>query len=180
MILIRSSMNSAVFWAISFLSLLVLRLYISNSWLMKSCPRCRLEFFRDITATEVVLEVGSILRFSQYALATFIGELILAVMWRIFWVEDSSVVSFFTISESGDWKKAKVPSSIGKTAGSFSKCFWYSFLPIVTPTSKLPFGCNDISTIIGSLNFSASCGVRLTRTGEVLYIFLEGNSSSSV
>ncbi|TSE41086.1 hypothetical protein EH213_05396 [Bacteroides thetaiotaomicron] len=58
-------MNSAVFCAISFLSLFVFRLYISNNWLMKSCPRRRLEFFKEITATEVVLEVGSIVRFAQ-------------------------------------------------------------------------------------------------------------------
>ena len=177
-ILIRSSINSAVFWAISFLSLFVLRLYISNNWLIKSCPRCKLEFFNEITATEVVLEVGSIFRFSQYARATFIGDLILAVICRIF--EDASIVSFFNDKESGDWKKAKVPSSIGNTAGNFSKCFWYSLSPTVTFTSKPPSPYNAISTTIGSVSFSASCGVKLTKTGEVLYIFFEGNPSSSV
>ena len=46
------------------LSLFVLILYISNNLLIKSLPRCTFEFFNDMTATEVVLEVGSIVTVS--------------------------------------------------------------------------------------------------------------------
>ena len=74
-------------------------------------------------------------------------------------------------------KKAKVPSSIGNTAGNFSKCFWYSLSPTVTFTSKPPSPYNAISTTIGSVSFSASCGVKLTKTGEVL--LKEGSHNSS-
>ena len=179
-ILIRSSINSAVFWAISFLSLFVLRLYISSNWLIKSCPHCKLEFFNEITATEVVLEVGAIDKLLQYPFATLIGLLIVAVIWRTFFSNRGTFVPSCKVTESTSWKKANVPSSVGKIAGSFSKCFWYPFSPTVTFTSILPLGCSIISTTIGELSFSASWGVKLTCTGDVLYKLLAGNSSSSL
>ena len=163
MISIRSSMNSAVLWATSFLSLLALILYISSNLLIKSLPRRALEFFNDITTTEVIFDVGDIDRELVYLFATEEGLLIKAVICRscvtLSGRTDDSV-SLFT-------KKATVPSSVGNTAGNFSNCFRYSFSPIVICTSIAPAGCKVMFTFIECGSLSASCGVKLTTTGEV-------------
>ena len=77
---IRSSMKSAVFWAISFLSLFALILYISSNLLMKSLPRRISEFFNEITTTEVFFEVGDIERALAYPFATDKGLFMKAVI----------------------------------------------------------------------------------------------------
>ena len=78
-----------------------------------------------MTATEVVLEVGSIVIFLQYAFATAKGLLIVAVILRVIFSEPvvSSNVLLEDDIESDVRKKASVPRSVGKTAGNFSKCF---------------------------------------------------------
>ena len=172
----RSSINSAVFCAISFLSLFVLRLYISSNWLIKSCPRRKLEFFKETVTTEVVCEVGTITKFPQYPLATFMGQLMVAVICRAPWTEEAPSTGI----ESVAWKKEIVPRSVGRMAGNFSKCFWISLSSIFTFTSKLPCGCTTISTTMSFFSFSASCGVMFTCTGEVLYNSFEGMRSSSL
>ena len=93
--------------------------------MIKSFPRCTFEFFNDMTATEVVLEVGSIVIFLQYAFATAKGLLIVAVILRVVFSEAvvSSNILLEDEIESGVRKKANVPLSVGKTAGNFSKCF---------------------------------------------------------
>ena len=93
--------------------------------MIKSLPRCTFEFFNDMTATEVVLEVGSIVIFLQYAFATAKGLFIVAVILRVVFSESvvSSNVLLEDDIESGVRKKASVPRSVGKTAGNFSKCF---------------------------------------------------------
>ena len=78
-----------------------------------------------MTATEVVLEVGSIVIFLQHHFATAKGLLIVAVILRV--VFSGSVISSNVLlednTESGVRKKANVPLPVGKTAGNFSKCF---------------------------------------------------------
>ena len=92
--------------------------------MIKSLPRCTFEFFNDMTATEVVLEVGSIVIFLQYPFATAKGLLIVAVILRVVFSESVFFSNIFLDNtESGVRKKANVPLSVGKTAGNFSKCF---------------------------------------------------------
>ena len=81
-ILIRSLINSLVFSATSFLSLFVFRLYISINLLIKSRARCIFVFINETTATEVVLEVGTILNDSWYPFATPNGRLTTARICR--------------------------------------------------------------------------------------------------
>lgn len=148
-------------------------------WVAIGISQCCLVGRLYITATEVVFEVGSIVILLQYHLATRKGLFIVAVILRTFFAKSTSSVPL-EIKESGLMKKANVPLAVGKTAGNLSKCFWNSSSPTFTFISKLPCGCKAISTIIGSSNNSASCGIKLTCTGEVLYISFAGNSSSSL
>ena len=78
-----------------------------------------------MTATEVVLEVGSIVIFLQHHFATVKGLLIVAFILRVVFSEAvvSSNVLLEDEIESGVRKKANVPLSVGKTSGNFSKCF---------------------------------------------------------
>ena len=78
-----------------------------------------------MTATEVVLEVGSMVIFLQYHFAIAKGLFIVAVILRVVFSESvlSSNILLEDNTESGVRKKANVPLSVGKTAGNFSKCF---------------------------------------------------------
>jgi len=67
-------------------------------------PRCTFEFFKDMTATEVVLEVGSIVILPQYPFATAKGLLITAVILR-------TVLSTPTISFD-DFLEGNIESSV--------------------------------------------------------------------
>ena len=72
-----------------------------------------------------------------------------------------------------------VPTSVGNTAGSLSKCLLYSFKPTFKFTSKPPSCVSFISIIATPGKLSASCAVKFTIIGEVLYNSFLGNSSSS-
>ena len=67
-------------------------------------PRCTFEFFKDMTATEVVLEVGSIVILPQYPFATAKGLLITAVTLR--------TVPFTPTISSDDFLEGNIESSV--------------------------------------------------------------------
>ena len=173
-ILIRSLINSLVFSATSFLSLFVFRLYISINLLIKSCPRCIFVFINETTATEVVFEVGAISNAHWYPFATPKGWLTTALIFRT-----TLCPTIFPFDKESFNVNPNVPASVGNTAGSLSKCLLYSFKPIFRFTSRPPSGDNFISTKATFGNLSASCAVKFTITGEVLYSSFLGNSSSS-
>ena len=173
-ILIRSLINSLVFSATSFLSLFVFRLYISINLLIKSRARCIFVFINETTATEVVLEVGAILNAPWYPFATPNGRLTTARICRSplypsIWPPDNESFN----------ANPNVPASVGKTAGSFSKRWLYSFKPTFRFTSRTPSGDNFMASKAEPGNLSASWAVRFTMTGEVWYNSFSGNSSSS-
>ena len=171
---IRSLINSLVFSATSFLSLFVLRLYISINLLIKSWPRCILVFINETTATEVVLEVGVIFNAPWYCFATPNGWLTITLIFRT-----EFCPSIFPFNRESFNVNPNVPTSVGSTAGSLLKYLLYSFKPIFKFTSNPPSGVSFISTKAAHGNLSASCAVKFTITGEVLYNSFLGNSSSS-
>ena len=173
-ILIRSLINSLVFSATSFLSLFVFRLYISINLLIKSWARCIFVSISDTTATEVALEVETILNTHWYPFATPNGWLTMALILRV-----TFCPSIFPFDKGSFNANPNVPASVGNTAGSLSKCLLYSFKPTFKFTSNPPSGVSFISTIAAPGNLSASWAVKFTITGEVLYISFLGNSSSS-